>query len=86
MSTAQTDGRLLLVCSEGTPGPASGTASPAGGPPVGVHSPSAHGGMVARTVAQHTSTPDLGAWSHGIDQGPGNHCNSCQYDIVHEIW
>jgi hypothetical protein len=43
-----------------------------------VRSPSAHGGMAARTAAPRISTPDPGVLSHGRDPGPGNHCNSCQ--------
>ena len=77
-NTAPTNGRLSLACSARTPDPAGGTASLAGGPPVEVRSPSAHGGMAAHTAAPHISTPDLGVLSHGRDPGPGNHCNSCQ--------
>jgi hypothetical protein len=81
-STAQTNVRLSLACSAGTPDPAGGTASPAGGLPAGVRSLDAHGGTVVHTVALRISTPDLGALSHGRDQGPGNHYNSCQHCIV----
>ena len=81
-STAQINGRLLLACSGRRPDPASGTASLAGGPPVEVHFPSAHGGMAAHTAALRTSTPDLGVLNHDRDQDPGNRCSSCQHGFV----